>query len=66
MIYFIFHVGTDRSNIVEINKLDENFPVPFENSTMFKQAKVMWVYHGKTGLRPEDYAVNLASSGYYQ
>jgi hypothetical protein len=52
--------------MVETRHLNENFPVPFENSTMFKNAEVVWVYHGKTELGAEDVAANLASSGYYQ
>jgi len=58
-------VGTDRNNIVQISGLNENYPLPFEQSTMWTGAEIKWIYHGKTSVSASDLAVNLASSGYY-
>lgn len=45
---------------------NENYPVPFEQSTMWNNAEIKWIYHGKTGVQPKDLAVDLASAGYYR
>ncbi|XP_072025685.1 LOW QUALITY PROTEIN: protein DD3-3-like [Amphiura filiformis] len=58
--------GTDRNNIVEIPTRNDNYPLPIENTNMWKGAEVIWIYHGKWGLSETDLAVNMASSGYYQ
>lgn len=58
--------GTDRSNIVEILNGDENFPLPFERTTLWKSAKIFWIYHGKINIGPKDLALDLSSSGYYR
>lgn len=58
--------GTDRNNMVEILDLNENFPVPFEKSTMWERTQVMWAYHGVINIQPKDLAVDLATSGYYR
>ncbi|RUS72439.1 hypothetical protein EGW08_019801 [Elysia chlorotica] len=58
--------GTDRNNLVEMLDRSGNFPVPFENSTLWDAVEVVWIYHGKKGLGKKDLAINMASSGYYQ
>ena len=60
-------VGTDRSNILELKDRNNNYPLPFENSNMFKTAKIHWTSNGfdKSKLSGEDVAVSFASSGYY-
>ena len=63
---FLSLSGTDRNNIVQINDLNENMPVPFENSTMWTNAQVVWIYHGNTRVGPKDLAINLASSGFFE
>ena len=66
----IFFLGTDRSNIVEVNDLNNNYPLPFENTKMFKGAKIHWsAYADSNTLKkftPEDIAVTFASAGYYR
>ncbi|OWF51651.1 protein DD3-3-like [Mizuhopecten yessoensis] len=57
--------GTDRNNMVQIEDLNNNYPVPFEQSTMWQNAEVKWIYHGKGSVSPKDLAVSMASSGYY-
>ncbi|XP_071805956.1 protein DD3-3-like [Asterias amurensis] len=59
--------GTDRTNIVQmLNQLD-NYPMPFEQSTMWTEATVKWIYFQDTpNITPKDLAVNIASSGFYQ
>ncbi|GFO44388.1 protein dd3-3-like [Plakobranchus ocellatus] len=47
---------TDRSG---------NFPTPFEQSTMWDNVEVVWIYHGNKSLDNRDLAINMASSGYY-
>ena len=59
-------VGTDRNNMVEILGPNENYPVPFEQSTMWNNAEIKWIHHGKTGVQAKDLAVDLASAGYYR
>ena len=63
--------GTDRSNLVELPELQDNFPVAFEAGEMFEGAQVVWKpecgAEGKSCKaddKPIDIAVNLASSGY--
>ncbi|XP_070559547.1 protein DD3-3-like [Ptychodera flava] len=60
--------GTDRSNLVQINEALENYPLPYENSTMWSAAKVVWIYHSNTpnSVVAKDLAVSMASSGYYR
>ncbi|XP_013394675.1 protein DD3-3-like [Lingula anatina] len=58
--------GTDRNNIVQIGVLDENFPLTFNKTTLWKNAEVKWIYHGKNINTPKNLALNMASSGYYQ
>uniref|UniRef100_K1PSU0 Uncharacterized protein n=1 Tax=Magallana gigas TaxID=29159 RepID=K1PSU0_MAGGI len=59
-------VGTDRSNIVQIADLNDNFPMPFERSNMWNNANIRWIYHGKTDVSAENLAVTMASAGYYR
>lgn len=58
--------GTDRSNIVQIADLNDNFPMPFERSNMWNNANIRWIYHGKTDVSAENLAVTMASAGYYR
>lgn len=63
---FFFYAGTDRSNIVQIADLNDNFPMPFERSNMWNNANIRWIYHGKTDVSAENLAVTMASAGYYR
>ena len=56
--------GTDRSNMVQINDPNHNYPVPFEDpDNMFATAKVHWAASGTT-LKPMDVILQMASAGY--
>ncbi|GFO22633.1 protein dd3-3-like [Plakobranchus ocellatus] len=56
---------TDRNNLVEMTDRSGNFPTPYEQSTMWDNVEVVWIYHGKKNLDKRDLAINMASSGYY-
>lgn len=58
--------GTDRHNLVQILDANDNFPLPFEQSTMWTNALVKWIYHGETTVPAKDLAVDLATAGYYR
>lgn len=59
--------GTDRNNFVQTPNAIENYPLPFEQSNIFQNAKLHWIPYNVNGdLSPEDLAVNMASSGYYR
>lgn len=59
--------GTDRNNFVQTPNAIENYPLPFEQSNIFQNAKLHWIPYDVNGdLSPEDLAVNMASSGYYR
>jgi len=57
--------GTDRSNIVQIGDLNNNYPLPMESTNMWDDAEIKWIYHNNLNLQPKDYAINMASAGYY-
>ncbi|XP_041348276.1 protein DD3-3-like [Gigantopelta aegis] len=57
--------GTDRNNLVQILDRNENFPIPFEKTTMWTNAEVKWIYHMEQTVSPKDLALSMASSGYY-
>jgi hypothetical protein len=63
-LLFLVSPGTDRNNIVEVLDPIDNYPVPFENSTMFSGAKLVW-HSSKNTKTLNDVAVSLASAGYY-
>ncbi|EDV25347.1 uncharacterized protein TRIADDRAFT_55329 [Trichoplax adhaerens] len=55
--------GTDRNNIAQIRDKMENFPVPFENSTLWKNAELIWSGVGQpSSSSSEDIAVTMASA----
>lgn len=61
--------GTDRSNLAEAADASQNFPVPWESSRFLRlgHARVVWAWHGATtGLADKDFALSLASAGYYR
>ena len=49
--------------------MNSNYPLPFKNTKMFKNAKIHWSSFGDTNfinkLSSEDFAITFASSGYY-
>lgn len=59
-------LGTDRINIAQIRDLNDNLPLPFEQTTMWENADVIWMHHGKTDISPKDVALDLSSAGYYR
>ena len=66
--HFCFHPipGTDRHNIVEIPNPNANYPLPWENSTLFNNVDALWTSWGEMNPTAEDIAVAFASSGYYK
>ncbi|XP_052266870.1 protein DD3-3-like [Dreissena polymorpha] len=58
--------GTDRINIAQIGDRNDNLPLTFEKSTMWNNADIVWMHHGKTDISPKDLALEMASSGYYR
>lgn len=58
--------GTDRNNMAQIFDLNDNFPLPYEQTTMWKNAQVVWMHHGKTDISPKDLTLDISSSGYYR
>ena len=52
--------------MVQIANASENFALPFEQTNMWSDAEVKWIYFGKPGIGAGDLAVNIASSGYYR
>ena len=60
--------GTDRSNIVEALDANSNYPLPWENATLFKDAAVLWSSwtNDLNAISAEDLAVAFTSSGHYQ
>ncbi|KAK3607200.1 hypothetical protein CHS0354_008884 [Potamilus streckersoni] len=58
--------GTDRSNLVQLRKLNDNFPLPFESTTMWNNADVMWIPYYAPGITADKLALNMASAGYYR
>ena len=66
--FFSTLIGTDRHNMVETDGTTENYPKPWEQTTMW-DVTLMWkddMQWPTTGeLSPEDIAVAFASSGYY-
>lgn len=62
-------IGTDRHNMVEIPNPNSNYPVPWENSTMWKGVELVWkdeTWTNSSALDETDIAVVLASGGYYE
>lgn len=70
--------GTDRNNLVEINDLNENYPIPFEMTTIWKDIDLVGYLNtnltdDRTNyifkINPNDFSKDLAlymsSSGYY-
>ena len=62
--------GTDRSNVVESPNPLANYPTPWDKSTMFKGASVLWVPPDWTkvaaNMTPLDVALAYASAGNFQ
>ena len=64
MISILFHLGTDRNNMVEMNDPSVNYPITSKKPlTMFTNAEIVWSSNGntKTG---QDLVTSMASSGY--
>lgn len=59
--------GTDRHNIVQIADPNTNYPFPWENATLFRDAEVLWASftNDPASLSSQDLATAFASSGYY-
>ncbi|WAR25705.1 DD3-like protein [Mya arenaria] len=58
--------GTDRLNMVQIGDLKDNFPLPYEQTTMWKNADIVWIHHKKTDISSKDLALEMSASGYYR
>ncbi len=74
--------GTDRSNLVQIIDLNENFPLPYEQTTLWKDAELLGymdnnavlamntskylVYYSKSSDVNKDLSLYLATSGHTQ
>lgn len=62
--YFLFrHRQIQHCWIADLN---DNFPMPFERSTMWNNANIRWLYDGKTDVSAENLSVTMASAGYYR
>ncbi|XP_060579853.1 protein DD3-3-like [Ruditapes philippinarum] len=42
-----YFLGSDRNNMAQIGDLNDNFPLPYEQTTMWKNADVVWIFHGR-------------------
>ena len=42
--------GTDRSNLVQISDMNENYPLPYEMTTMWKDANIIGYMNGQANL----------------
>ncbi len=59
--------GSDRSNVVQLSDRLKNYPLSFENTTMWTNAQVKWIYFQDTpSISAKDLVINLATSGFYQ
>ncbi|XP_065830069.1 protein DD3-3-like [Oscarella lobularis] len=59
--------GTDRHNIVQAENSLDNFPLPYERTTMWKgNAVYCFDNSAPKSIGEKDIAVMMASSGYYQ
>ncbi|XP_029634270.1 protein DD3-3 [Octopus sinensis] len=59
------NAGTDRHNIVQSKQAGVSYPLPYGNTTLWKNSRIVWIYHKETKIGPQDLALSLASSGYY-
>ena len=71
--------GTDRHNFVQINHLNENYPLPFEMSTLWKDIEIIGILNEAISTNDngkylkffnsddssKDLALYFSSSGYY-
>lgn len=57
--------GTDRSNLLQMKKLDLSYPLPFENTNIWNNSEIVWIHHGVKTVSSADLAIDMASSGYY-
>ena len=51
--------------MAQVPHMNSNYPLPYEETSMWKYTTVAWVYHGRK-MTPEELALNIASSGYYE
>lgn len=70
--------ATDRNNFVQIESLNKNYPMPYEMTSIWKDAKVVGLlnpdlkvddpntYFSRTSSEVKDLALYFSSSGYYQ
>ncbi|XP_071960524.1 protein DD3-3-like [Antedon mediterranea] len=64
--------GTDRNNIVQIADALDNYPLPFDMTSMWQNANVIWMHTQDSSetqlpdIAAVDLAVSMASAGYYQ
>lgn len=58
--------GTDRNNMAQIADLNDNIPLPFEKTTMWTNAEIMWMHHGKTDISAKNLALDISTAGYYR
>ena len=65
-MYFL--LGTDRHNMVQIANPLENYPLPFENTTMWEGATALYCGDQTAPIKPnkKQLAVLMASAGYYR
>ncbi len=64
-ITYLYHLETDRNNMVEMKCPSVNYPLQSgESLSLFKNAEIVWSYDIKTRTK-HDLILSLISSGYY-
>ena len=58
--------GTDRHNIVQIADPNSNYPLPWANTTLFRNAEALWTSWDLPSPEAVDLAVTFGSSGFYE
>ena len=63
---YMYNTGTDKNNVAELADLLENYPLPFEKTTLWSNSEVIWKPNGAPAtLNDEDLALSMVSAGYY-
>ena len=59
--------GTDRSNFLQLAQLDQNYPIPFEHASLWRNVEWLWSSVSDVDMNDmRNLAVYYAYSGYYE